>query len=497
MYKLLTFLLIASFCTAQDLPPYAFNYTSDSLQYEEGETFYLSYGVYKKWTEGKFMYGFYESLSTDINQEKKHITEPIYQRIQYQKRQKGEIAFYKIKLNDKWGLLRDNRNVWIKAMYDKINFNSHVKTHYISVQLDGRFGLLKPTGETILAPIYDDILFDGYHYKVFKDDMVGIIDKDGQTIIPICFDNILYNKKYHLQIVKKGAKWSVFNWIKEQPCEPSVHFDDIRQLNQFYICRDDDKYGILDTTGNEIAPFEYDYLDPFFYSFTDGVIAAKNKKVGLLRIDSSGIIHTRIPIAYDDIWVEQETFKLKVKSGSKTDYYFIDAPLFNLNYNEVQYFPEIEKFTVKSNGKWGLINVDEEILLPIKYQKILLLNSGMLLVRKNDRWGLFSTQGKELIPCQFDEFDYRDDIKSFFVKKKGLWGISTLRGGVVLPPKYEDLYALSNKKFLVKQKGKWGIVGAGGFVIVPCDYDTYSYKYKSDQIILRSAKGDLKKYRLN
>ena len=64
-------------------------------------------------------------------------------------------------------------------------------------------------------------------------------------------------------------------------------------------------------------PFEYDYLDPFFYSFTDGVIATKNKKVDLLRIDSLGIIHTRIPIAYDDIWVEQETFKIKVKVVQK------------------------------------------------------------------------------------------------------------------------------------------------------------------------------------
>ena len=204
MYTLFFILLLSATCVAQDLPPYAFNYTNDSLQYDEGETLYLSYGIYKQWNEGHFMYGFYDQSTTDINQEKKHITEPIYQQIQYQQSQKSEIAFYKVKINHKWGLLRDDRTVWIEVIYDKINYNSHVNIHYISVSLDGRFGLLKPSGETILAPIYDDILFDGYHYKVFKDDMIGIIDKDGQTIIPICFDNILYNKKYHLQVVKKG-----------------------------------------------------------------------------------------------------------------------------------------------------------------------------------------------------------------------------------------------------------------------------------------------------
>lgn len=476
---------------AQQPPKYAFAEKVDTTTYALGQTIYMLNEVYKEWTGEQFKYGFY----TKGTEEK--ATEAIYDTLQYRYLHRKQMAFYHAKKDGKWGLLKGDKSVWIPFVYEKLHYNAHVKQYYISIEKAGKYGILDEDGKQILAAIYDDILYDGVNYKVIQNGKVGIAGPKGEELIPVCFDVILYDQKFEAQQVQKDGKWSLFNWIKDNPCQPIQKYDQLeRHINDFYVAREGTKYGLLDLEGKEILPFEYDFMSPFFVKFLGALLVGKEGKVGLLQIAEDGSVTTKIPIAYHDIWVDQRNNKLKVKLNDKIDYYYDDQTLYDLKYNDVVYYDRINRCMVKKGKKWGMLTTGGETVIPIAYSKIHIMEHKQFMVQKGTKWGVLDERGNTLLAPIYDEFDYRPEKKVFFVMKKGLWGIVSLRDGVVLPPKYENMFALPNRKFLVQQKGLWGVVGGGGRVIIPLEYSSYDYKYQASEVSLIAPDGRVKKYRI-
>jgi hypothetical protein len=482
---------LCTFAQAQKPPKYAFKKKADTTTYEKGENIYLIHQIYKQWDGEKFKYGFYKKDTEE------HLTEAVYDTLHYKYLHKKRFGFYHAKKSNKWGLLKEDRSIWVPFNYDKLHYNSHIKDYYISVENQGKYGILDGDGKVILSAIYDDILYDGVNYKVIQNGKTGIMDSVGKELIPVCFDVILYDKKFEAQQLQKDGKWSLLNWNKSNPCQPVQKYDQIeKHINDFFVARDDTKYGLVDINGKEILPFEYEYMSPFFVKFLGALLVGKDGKVGLLKVLADGTIETKVPIAYHDIWVDKRNNKLKVKLGDKIDYYYDDQTLYEMAYNDVVYYERINRCMVKKGKKWGMLTLDGETVIPIAYSRIHIMENKQFMVQKGTKWGVLDDKGRQLLAPIYDEFDFRPEKKIFFVNKKGLWGIVSLRDGVVLPPKYQEMFALPNRKFLVKQKDKWGIVASGGRVIIPLEYDSYQYKYKMSEVKLINASGQVKKYRI-
>lgn len=481
---------IAQKDTSQYEKKYAFKPKEGAIALEVGQEFFLADGLYKVWNGTNFKWGFYK----EENQEK--LTEPKYDTITYRYLHAKKKGFYRVKEAGLWGLLKEDYTLWVPIKYNQLNYISKRYEHYISIEKDGKYGILNAEGEMILKAIYDDIMFDGYRYKVKKGDKWGLKDNKGKELIPTCFDQVGEHQYISHTRVKIGKQWSIYNWIKDQPCAAEKKYDDIDYFSKYFVVRDNGKFGLLDINAKEILPFEYDFMSPFFLKYLNTILVGKDKKVGLLRIDSLDKVHTAVPIEYSDIWVDENNFKLKVRLGDKIDYFFNDQTLFELEYNDVQYYKDINRVMVKKGNKWGMVTIEGELIIPVAYSKIHVMNKDQFMVQKGGKWGVLNGRGQEIIPVAYDEFDYRPKKQFFFVNKKGKWGIVSLKKGVILPPKYEDMYTLPNRTFLVKDKGLWGIVAAGGRVIVPMEYSSYDYKYKNREVRLRHPNGSIKKYSL-
>ncbi|MDC0231158.1 WG repeat-containing protein [Aureispira] len=469
---------------------YAFLVKPTEKDYAKGQTFFLMDSLYKVWDGNTFMWGFYNMDNNETLSTAKYDT--IIYRYLY-KQQKG---FYRIKENGKWGLLNGDLSDWIPVKYDQLNYVSKSYQHYISLQLNNKHGVLNVNGEVILEAKYDEIGFDGFRYKVRKDNKWGLMDKNGKELISICFDKIKHHEYISHTNLQVGDKWSVYNWIKENPCAFNKNFNDIDYFSDYFIVRDNNKFGLLDLNAKEILPFEYDFMSPFFLKFLKAILVGKDEKVGILRIDSVGNVLTSVPIEYSDVWVEEQTLKLKVRLKDKIDYFFNDHTLFDLMYNDVKYYQNINRVMVKKGNKWGMLTIEGEEIFPIVYNKIHVLNARQFMVQKGKKWGLLDDKGNEMIPVLYDEFDYRPKKDFFFVKKGNKWGIVSPSKGVILSPEYDDMVTLSNRTFLVKLKGMWGVVAVGGRVILPIEYISYDYKYKAKQILLKHSSGMIKTYPL-
>jgi hypothetical protein len=467
---------------------YAFKPVDPYKDLEAGTEHLLADGMYRVWNGERFHWGFYDEKT----QEK--LTRPKYDTITYRYLNKEKRGFYRVKENGKWGLLGPQREEWVPVQYDQLNYVTKRYRPYISIQQGKQYGVLDPEGNTILAATYDDILFDGYRYKVRKGNLWGLHDNTGKELIPTCFDEIENHAFVNQMRVRKNDQWAVYNWIKDDPCAMKVSYDAIDYFSKYYVVQDGLDYGLLDLEAKGILPIEYDYMAPFFLKYLNTVIVGQDKKVGLFRIDSTGKKHVEVPIEYNDIWVDENNFKIKVRLGDRIDYFFANQTLFDLEYNDVQYYEDINRMMVKKKGKWGMLTLEGEERIPIDYNKIHVMSPDQFMVEKKGKWGLLNDRGKELIPVLYDNFDYRPKKDIFFVQKNDQWGIVSIKKGLLLPPKYEDLVTLPNRNYLVKQKGKWGVVAPGGRVIVPLEYEQYDYKYKAKDIYLKRADGQVKKY---
>lgn len=476
--------------TSKYVRKYAYLEKDPTLEYEKGQVFYLVDGIYKVWTGSDFNWGFYDENT------KEQLTEPKYDTITYRYVHKNKQGFYRIKENGKWGLLGDDRSVWVATQYDRLNYVSKRQEPYISIEQNGKYGVLNTKGEVLLEAVYEDILFDGFRYQVKKSGSWGLKDSKGKELIPICFDAILDHPYLAKTRLKKDNKWVVFNWVKDQPCTIEKGYDAIDFFHDYFIVRDQTKFGLLDLNGKEVLPFDYSYMAPFFMKQLKTLLVGQNQQVGVLRIDSLHKSVVEVPIEYSDVWVEERTFKIKVRKGDKIDYFFGQSTLFDLIYNNVQYYEAINRVMVKQKGKWGMSTVEGEIEIPIAYDKIHFIDGQHYMVQKGKLWGVVNSRGREIIPINYDEFDFRSEQQFFFAKRKGKWGLVSLKKGVILPPEFEDIRMLPNRTYLVLKSGKWGVVAAGGREIEPFEFSYFKYLQKKRDLRLYRPDGTFKKHRL-
>jgi hypothetical protein len=455
------------------------------------DTAYFLDQIYRIDDGTKTKWGFYE------NDSKKWLTEPVYDTILYRYRAGQKLAYYEIRQNGKWGLLKADRKEWIPAVYDRLDFKFQLEPQRIIVQSGNKTGVLNTDDTFLLEPIYDEIQTNGYEFKVKKNGKWGMLTKEGKDFIPVCFDNLYENASPQLSLVQNGSTyWSVYQWIQKSanPCTPEEKYlyERIEFFNELFLVYKNGKWGLLDNLAEPVLKLEYEDMKPFVASYLRTLKVKQNGKYGLVQIDSAGpkIV---AELVYDDIGIDDESYKIRVSQGNMKDYLYEGKPYFDLVYNDVVYFYKYRQFTIKSGKKWGVALEDKRIIIQPEYEKIMFIDAKTYMVQKAGKWGVINSYNQVMIPIDYTEFDFRPESGYFFAAKNGKWGIVSLKQGVIVPSKYDDLMVLPNNSFLVQTKGKIGVVGLGDKVIVPIEYTDVDYKEGDNAVILKHKDG--RKYR--
>jgi len=442
-------------------------------------------------------WGFYDMKTLEW------LTDPIYDSLIYRYRTGIELAYYEIRKNGKWGLLKADRKPWIEPIYKKIDYEFTMTPRRIFVEKGTKFGILNEDGTNWLAPIYDEILYDGYYFKVSKDGKWGMLDHQGEEFMPICYEEIYEHKTPEMSLIRTSGNeksWSIFLWVRntENPCQTveKYSYERIEYFNEFFSVYKNGKWGLVDRKGDFVLPLEYESLKPFVFSYLRLLKAKKNGKYGLLAIDSLNKVDEIAPIVYDEIYIDEDSYKIKIEQNGKRDYLYNEEPYFGLTYEDVYYFLSYRLFTIKKGKKLGIAREDKEILIAPSYDRILFLDAKTYMVKKGKKWGIINSRNEEVIPIEFTEFDYRVEEGYFFAAKGKNWGIVSLKKGIILPAKYEDVMVLPDRNFMVLKKGKTGIVGPQGRVIVPLEYDDFKMKRGSNSIELVKKDGPNYNYKL-
>jgi len=422
-------------------------------------------------------------------------------------------------------------------------FTGLAQPKYVIFNEDGSLGLVDLQGKIVLAPVghlgkYNDffitfnqgistiynqnlkVVFRGKYdnvtfglqgnYIVKKNQKYGVVTANNQIVIPFKYDEI-YNLASGYKVRLNGKKGVVNN--KGKLIIP-LKYKDISQQNNCYKATLDGKEGILSLENKVLIPFMYRELELDSFN-SETLIIAKNEedKVGFINTKNEWVISPiytlASPFQNGLAFVRDEQKKsmlintkgeVVIKGFDVLEYYnsnIIVVRDYRWNYSVYNYKGELldvynsfyenhygeQVHQVSKQGKYGFIDGNNKVIIPLEYEGANELREGLIPVIKNDKWGCINLKNEIVIPFQF--------IGSLGVFENGVavyskgpeskmgysWsqcGLINNKGEVIVEPKYKRIEYL-----------------AGNIAIITIGNDKYLYDFVKDKKLKRLTPDDL------
>lgn len=162
--------------------------------------------------------------------------------------------FIAAKKNGFWGLIDSTGKEIGRWDYEEI----YKDKNYYLFTIGNKKGVLNQKGKEIIPPIYDKIFETHFGFKVILNGKMGFTDYDGNVRIPIEYTSIAEIKesiKRDYLGIYKDSLVCIWN-VKEFKQITDPIYLDIKYTKLGFFALKNGKYGMIDTLGNTLIPFE-------------------------------------------------------------------------------------------------------------------------------------------------------------------------------------------------------------------------------------------------
>lgn len=316
------------------------------------------------------------------------------------------------------------------------------------VKENGLWGVKNATGEYITEPQFKSKEFSTdvstrieEHENLFEDYVIvqsiagkyGYADLEGNLTIEPVFDKvrpfILENDRAYVSI---NEKMGVINRQGNFVLEPKYNYVSMT-YDGSYIYKEDEKFGLLDESGNVQIQARFKELGGFT-SNNLAMASDQNNNIGFINKSGEFVVEPQ----------------------------FIYAKPFDDNGVAIVY----------SNKKsCHLINAKGQILCTA--QTIKPLKDGYYKIELKDKFGLIDFTGKIILPIKYDEVNYFEELKMFFAKvqESTEGGYFNASGNLIIPQKYKNLNLQKNGLIrFANEQGLYGFMNRSGKVVIEPEY---------------------------
>lgn len=243
-----------------------------------------------------------------------------------------------------------------------------------------------------------------------------------------------------------NEKYGLYSRTTSQMITPYIYDDYLSFADGIAAAVIDGKWGVIDTDGQTIIPFKYDYLLYFYYkngkSRTLGrTKACLNGKWGYIDINE----HQVIPLIYDKLW--------------ENDY------------------ADMWRYAIAQfNDKWGVIDRNGDILIPFEYDEIGFTKKDAQRItvwaKKAEKNGFIvvSPTGT-LLYCRDAGTLYSDTVTWFRDFTSGKVGFVNADGSLLTAPLYDDASDFSDGMAMIWLDNKYGFVDIKGNLVIEPSYN--------------------------
>ncbi len=324
---------------------------------------------------------------------------------------------------------------------------------------NGLYGLMNSDGYPVVDARFSYI--GAYVEGLFfygENESIGIVNRKGQVIIPAEYDAINY--------LSKGR----------------------------FVVEKNEMLGLVDRKGKELVPCELDDVG----NFNNGLVyLSKNEKYYYANYNGVRVIDSSFIDAFD-FRIDKAIVETEEGVGviNKKGEFIIDA-----SYERLKWLNDtILSYT--DFGKWGIISVSNDTILPAQYEYIDEFKEGFALCSNADTLFYINTNGENQFNRFFQTFpNYR--VKGEFmngtaiVYKNGRYGRINLTGDIITDLEFENL-ALGTKFIPFEEEELWGVMSLSNKEIVEPKYDRiqmvgemYAITNIEDSLGLIDVKGNI------
>jgi len=261
---------------------------------------------------------------------------------------------------------------------------------------------------------YNDTPKTSTLFEVTQDGLIGVIDEKGKLLIPIEYDEL---SRY---TAKKDGMWGAID-VNNDILIP-FEYEDIGgfKMSNLAVAKKGGKQGVIDVNGNAIVPMNYEALD-FFGN--DYLKIKENSKWKLITYDGKQFL----PGAYDKL-IQRTTGLFQVEVNGKIGIFDKEGKeLLRPEYENLS--PYIDNhFIVQKGNRVGVYHPDNGWVIPFSYSEIYpcgMRNVPLLIAKKNGKNGVIDLKDNIILPF---EYDHIDELENGFarVQKNGKWGFVEL-----------------------------------------------------------------------
>lgn len=373
-------------------------------------------------------------------------------------------GLYKVKENNSWSIFNDEGRL-TKETYDEINLDGD----YIIVSKNGLNGRLNERAEKVIKSDNGNDLILPLKFAWghdFKNGIAKVLINGCENFIDNSFSIVVISENHII------------------PIDKSIDYLVSKDKKGNYIFAIDKKYGIIDHLGKIIIEAKYQYLshlaDELYiagiikegdYKNTYGIIDIEDKTILTFEYSSIKPYGGKIPRSYwtwDDRYVtEQVEVQEEVQHWlvHKNGYGLIDRNgniCIPSEYDDIQKFEK--GFFVKSNGKYGVIDLDYNIICEPKYSIIEPINNGLWKVsiitsqtynNKTEVFGILDSFGKERLEPIYQFIGNVNDDRVVkgraIINLKGQLGLVDENYCILAEPQYEHISEFKNGKATVNK----------------------------------------------
>lgn len=323
----------------------------------------------------------------------------------------------------------------VKTSKDKVEVK---KYSYYTAYQNGKFGVINDEGETVIEPIYNDIVSIPNNSKAIFICTYDVNDTDGT------YKTKAINEKNEEILTGYDKIEAIDNYDSKQ----NIWYED----NILRVSKNG-KYGLIDFEGKEVLACDYDEITAL-KGVKSNIVVKKAGNVGL--VNEKG--QTIVPVQYKDI--------IALKEGYKNEYIIINennqygvistsgAVLIEPKYEEAKYLKSSNMFAVKEAGVWKLVNTENgNIIIDGGYDDIIEARPDNIVVVKEGKYGVINANKEEKITPQYEELKYAFSIY-YIAKKDGKYGIINLENEEIKPFEYINMSYVEEAGFIQADKSE-------------------------------------------
>lgn len=383
--------------------------------------------------------------------------------------------------NGKYGLIDLEGKEVTKPIYDELDSLPY-KEGELLVRQENKYGVINIKGNKLVDLKYETIAVDGYYTDANKYKYAGYIvsvrteqgyrygyiDINGKEIIKPEYNELsrVTEIEDDNNVYLLGAKNGQYGLLKNSQDFVRNEYQSIRYdtTNKVFVVEKSKKYGIVNMEGNLIVPVQYNQIDItgiYLYALNNQGTTVYNSNGSQVNVNSNvAILNT-----------SNEKYKIRINNEDGTRYGVINKEgkqLIEEKYNYLEYLYNNYFIVSSENGKLGVINDKDEVIIGIDNDSLQKVQNTDLLqatITANKITKIYSNNMEILCEMKDAMIDVKNDYVRIYSELENKY---FSKDGKEL--KNTDIYS-NNKLFTKMENNKWGFVDNKGNVVVDYKYD--------------------------